>query len=343
MMGANATASIRCFFFALAAVMLHRCDADARSTQGANLLSRRTGSSDVPKVVPTGNSSSAVPPGDCSDDEMDLCTDLPTCAMDEMDLCEMSNNADHPMLISISVCEMLVRDVSRMTAKFLLVAYPYDPAENKVEMNHAIDWYDAGLNDLINGNKFENIPAPTNGEVKKELAKTKLMWDTYKTLLVNNVDTVKATSVDVLQQVHVQSQALKDQSEIVLERHVAFAVINAHVDPIVRAYARRALLYLETIIKEALWISLNVEVSYYLKKIRATEYAMKDVEHTLLYGNAVAGVPELSQFCILEKMLQVHGHWTTYRNLLAGVQDTRSIGNALLHTLVPAGVPWLSR
>jgi hypothetical protein len=148
---------------------------------------------------------------------------------------------------------------------------------------------------------------------------------------------VGPNSRDVLAKVHTQSQAIGAKSELVLQKYVAISMLSGVEEEAVKVYARRLYLYLVSISKDALFISLNVEKSDYIQRILSTELALEDVEQTLVYGNAVANVPELAQLCLLAKMLQVGKLWTTYKNHLNEIQDTKSISETLLMTLVPVG------
>jgi len=248
-----------------------------------------------------------------------------------------STPANNHALVEIYVCELQVRYTEQMTEHFLLVASDSNATKNKQLMSKIIVLFNTGMTDLINGNPSKHIQAPIQQAVKDMLAETKTVWDAYKLLLESNVNTVGSTSLDILSQIHVQSTAMKAKVEDVLAMYVGSAMVDGIKESGDKAYAQHYSQYFDTIRKEILFVSLKVKTTLYLDDIKATDIALKNVRDSLLYGNPVAGVPELVQMCILAQMLQVDKVFATYREHLIEMQQTNSITETLLLSFVTTG------
>jgi carbonic anhydrase len=241
-----------------------------------------------------------------------------------------ASKEEKEMLSAIKVCELQVIYTQRMTQEFLQVAALIHVPENKVLMAQTISTFDSNLNDLIYGNASRSIVVPAFDSLTKELKEMKTMWTTFKALLESNINTVSSSSTTVLTQVHTENMAFKKKAEKVLEKYTAMAKLSSVEEAATLVYAKLQLQYLETIFADVLFLSFNIEKTYYLNALRTAESSLIDVEHSLVYGNAVAGVPDLSQVCILAKMLEAGQVFETFQTHLKTIKDSQAVSGSHL-------------
>jgi carbonic anhydrase len=230
----------------------------------------------------------------------------------------------------IKVCELNIIYIQQMTAQFLEVASSIHASENREKVKKTMKLFDKNLYDLINGNSDKGIAATTYPQVVEKLDETKKYWTAYKSLLESNVNTVGSSSSAVLAEVHTQSQNLKKKAEALLGKYVAIASLSAIAEPPVLAYAKLQVQYLETIFADVLFLSLNVEKDYYLKALVEAEASIIDIEHSLVYGNPIAGVPDLTQKCLLLIMYNVEKMMKSFKDDLKTIQDAGAVTRTVL-------------
>jgi hypothetical protein len=140
---------------------------------------------------------------------------------------------------------------------------------------------------------------------------------------------VAKSSTAIFASVHNKSQDLRKKTEAVLAKYVAIARLSAIEEPSRLVYAKLQVQLVETIFADVLFLRANVEKSYYLSALLAAETSLVDVEASLVYGNAVAGIADLTQVCILQIMLKASGQLETMRNYLKEIQDIRTVSDTM--------------
>lgn len=207
---------------------------------------------------------------------------------------------------TIRSCQSLLLHVQQATKKFLYIASGIDRRQNHDGLLSIISAFDKILVDLHSGNPAGNIIAPPSLEVTSEIEGVQRAWATYKSLLEVNISSVGPTSRSVVEQVEVSNQGLLAKTELLVQMYVGFAQFSGiELPPADEEYSRRQLVHLGRMANALLLANLQVKRPFYIEQLATTSHLFEEAHESLVHGNVMTGIPELSEICTLHEMLKV--------------------------------------
>jgi hypothetical protein len=187
-------------------------------------------------------------------------------------------------------------------------------SENKVELVIALDQAELNLNDLLFGNKGENVASPISNKVAEGLKSSKILWDQMGTDLRAAVSQETA-DISAL----TRCSRLSDPLLVLLNEVMSFFVAEAATNmPSLQAevidIAGAQLVKICKLCKESMLAALNIDKIKNEGQMSDSVKQWRNSHDTLLHGgiprtNMSSGVNKTTSACLLQQMqeaLDVH-------------------------------------
>jgi hypothetical protein len=244
--------------------------------------------------------------------EMSKVRDL---VIEDKDMCKPTQGIPKKQWWALSQRIGLQRVLSQKSVRlFTNIATEVMVSENKVELVMALDQAKSNLNDLLFGNKLEDIPSPLSKDVAGALKTSKGFWDQMST------DLRAAVSRDGYdERAMTACSRLSDPLLVSLNNVMEFFVIEAAANmPSLQAavidISGAQLVKICKLCKEAMLAALKIDTARNTEQIEDSITKWRQSHEALLRGgaprtNTSSGVPKTTNVCLLQQMqeaLDVH-------------------------------------
>jgi len=89
--------------------------------------------------------------------------------------------------------------------------------------------------------------------------------------------------------------------------------------------ARKQLLTIEQMLKDAMFSILDIERAYYLEALYSAENQFSQTHQSLLWGDAVSGISEMTSKCTLHSMVSVSADWQSMQKFFRRVRHMKAV------------------
>jgi hypothetical protein len=215
------------------------------------------------------------------------------------------------VLTGLQVAEEQVEYMQKMTRAYVEVAKGVHAYENRKEVMNNIEKFDNNLHDLLNGNKGRNVLV-TPPQFAVDLASMQAHWDQYSALLRATKDTVGSESTDVLGEVERQQNMMVVDTTHFLEKWKGYATFSTvTLPPAKQMYAKVQRVYIQKLVTEVMFESLDIKKSDYAIAQAATATLFEKTMTALTEGSIVSGLPKMKKVCPLFKLYEAKAFWAT--------------------------------
>jgi hypothetical protein len=214
------------------------------------------------------------------------------------------------IITTLHVAEENVAYIQKMTRAYLEVADNMHAAENTAEMLKDIKVIETNLADLLNGNSGRHIPKPPTQGFEVDVQKIQAHFAPYKKVLKATVASVNRDSTADLAQVEHQSLVLGDDMDAYLSKWMGYArLMDVPMPPEKEGFTRWQLVYIQRLVKEAMFADLGVKKSEYVLAQAATENEFDRTLEVLIEGSVISETPKEKTVCSLHEFYEVKHYW----------------------------------
>ncbi|CAE7220450.1 unnamed protein product [Symbiodinium sp. CCMP2592] len=219
--------------------------------------------------------------------------------------------------------------VQKMTKELLLVALDIDPDDNKRKIHEGIAMFDQTLHDMIEGSDAGDIVASPSQLITDKLEEVDDIWHVFEHVVLSNIDTISnmnGTALEeLLQVIAEQSNELLSACGVVVgalsdvATLLGFATMGLQQD-----IAGRQRSYVQMMCKEALFVSLGINVAEHVEILKHTKLLFEASHEGIIVGDSYVGIPVLSSLCTLHQMREVTYSYHNFRPYVMDILNANS-------------------
>ncbi|CAK9069119.1 unnamed protein product [Durusdinium trenchii] len=175
--------------------------------------------------------------------------------------------------------------------------------------------------DLTTGNPSKHLVAPPNAETAAQLQHVVDTTNSMHAFLRGNIGSVASTSTAVLTNLDTSYKALVEEYDQLIVQYQAYAKMAGIAEKQVEAYAYRLLSYSVRLAVECSFILLNIAEAQHLEELQGLQVLFSSLLESIIWGNVVADLPDLTNVCPLQKVLTVSKIWFEFETQLQPVRN----------------------
>ncbi|CAJ1352732.1 unnamed protein product, partial [Effrenium voratum] len=214
-----------------------------------------------------------------------------------------------------------------MARLFLQIAAGIQVNSSKASLLDLMDVYNSSLFSITFGDSANNIPAPTSPEVQDALEDALSVWLPLRSLLADNVDTVRTDGVDtsVVGAVTDSSSALYYKVDAAWKALVDDAdEAGAKLNGLAVNIAERQRILIQRMCKDVLLVAHAVSLDYSFANLQSVVGLYEESGEGIVFGIRAAGVPELTDMCTMHQMREVSFYYQQVRPFMREVLNAQS-------------------
>jgi hypothetical protein len=215
------------------------------------------------------------------------------------------------VLSTLRVAEYQVEYIQKMSREYLEIANGFEIETNRENLLVDIKTYDDNVKVLLQGSMSKNIlPVPHSHNILLEMQKLSAHWGDFKVLMETTLLTVNKDSKELLTEVEHLEHMLEVETDGFYKKWEAYARYkNVPLPDSKQTYARFQRVYIQRLVKEAMFERLGIQIAYYQAAQRSTAALFDKTMKTIIEGSAINSLPMMEEICPLAKLYDVKTIW----------------------------------